>query len=199
MWYNDEFDHSGCLWQGRFHSGVVERSFGVMAVVAAYIGYNPVKAHLVSSPADWRWSSYALAAADEGGDGIYFRKMYERMLGCPWDEVRAVLESIYADKLPEDVTPELLKEMFDYYDEEDMTAENPEGNPPAVKFRASQAIRATMRFFSHGAYIGRDFAFMERITSLLPRKFPHEGRKSIKRCRAFSWELPPVTPVRMAA
>ena len=197
MWYNDEFGHTGCLWQGRFHSGVVERSFGVLAVVAAYIGYNPVKAHISSSPADWRWSSYALAVA--GGDGICCRKMYERMLGRPWHEVRAVLESIYADKLPDGITPELLKEMFDHYDEEDGTAENPEGNPPAVKFRASQAIRATMRFFSHGAYIGRDFAFMERVAALLPRKFPREGRKSIKRCRAFAWELPPMTPVRLAA
>ena len=25
MWYNDTYGHEGCLWQGRFYSGVVER------------------------------------------------------------------------------------------------------------------------------------------------------------------------------
>ena len=196
MWYNEEFDHAGCLWQGRFHSAVVERSANVVAVVAAYIGYNPVKARIASAPERWRWSSYALAVTDGGDEGVHCRKMYERMLGRPWAEVRAVLESIYADKLPDDMSPEMLKELFDYYEKEDGDADNAGSDPSAAKFRASQAIRATMRFFSHGAYIGRDFAFLERVGALLPRKFPRAGRKSIKWCRAFSWELP---PVRMAA
>ena len=196
MWYNEEFDHAGCLWQGRFHSAVVERSANVVAVVAAYIGYNPVKARIASAPERWRWSSYALAVTDGGDEGGHCRKMYERMLGRPWAEVRAVLESIYADKLPDGITPEMLKELFDYYEKEDGDAENVGNDPSSAKFRASQAIRATMRFFSHGAYIGRDFAFLERVGALLPRKFPRAGRKSIKWCRAFSWELP---PARMAA
>ena len=31
----------------------------------------------------------------------YCRRMYEKMLGRPWEEVRATLESMYADKLPD--------------------------------------------------------------------------------------------------
>ena len=127
---------------------------------------------------------------------MHCREMYERMLGRPWDEVRAVLESIYADRLPDGITPEMLKESFDCCEKEDETAEKSGEDQLAVKFRASQAIRATMRFFSHGAYIGRDFAFLERVGALLPRRFPRAGCKSIKWCRAFSWELP---PMRMAA
>ena len=101
MWFNDEYKHAGSLWEGRFYSGVVEKDAVVKAVVAAYIGYNPVKAKVVAAPEQWRWSSYALAVSDGGSDGERCRQMYERMLGRPWEEVRATLESMYADKLPD--------------------------------------------------------------------------------------------------
>ena len=38
--YNETTGHAGCLWQGRFYSGVVENDADVLAVVAAYIEYN---------------------------------------------------------------------------------------------------------------------------------------------------------------
>ncbi len=184
MWYNKAYGHSGCLWQGRFYSGVVEKSAVVKAVVAAYVGYNPVKAKIAASPAAWRWSSYALAVADQGPNGNYCRAMYEKMLGRPWEEVRATLESMYADELPENVTPETLKEWLDNYDEKK------EGDwTGAGMYRASQAIRATMRMFS-GTYIGRDNDFLARVAGLLPKRFPRAGSRSVRRCRAFVWEAP---------
>jgi len=188
-WYNETYKHAGCLWQGRFYSGVVERSHAVFAVVAAYVAYNPVKAKIAARPSDWRWSSYALAVNDRSGLGELCRTMYERMFGQSWDEVRATLESIYADELPPGVTPAQFKEWFDDYDED---ATDGNGNPvaPPRIYRASQAIRVSMKVFSRGAYIGRDFAFLEHVRSLLPDRFPSAGRRSIKRCRAFIWELP---------
>ena len=184
MWYNDRYGHAGSLWEGRFYSGVVEKDAVVKAVVAAYVGYNPVKAGVAGSPESWRWSSYALAVADGGPDGGRCRAMYERMLGRPWEEVRATLESIFADRLPESVSANALKEWLDDYDE------NAKGNwRGAGMYRASQAIRATMRMFS-GAYIGRSADFLERVAGLLPEKFPRAGMRSIRRCRAFVWELP---------
>ena len=50
--------------------------------------------------------------------------MYELMLGCTWAEVRMKLESAYADKLPDTLTPEALKEMLDDYDDEDEKGRN---------------------------------------------------------------------------
>ena len=192
-WYNASCGHAGNLWEGRFYSGVVEKDDVVKAVVAAYIGYNPVKAKAAGAPEDWRWSSYALAVSDRGPDGGRCRAMYERMLGRPWEEVRATLESVYADELPAHVTPDELKKWLDDYDED---ARNPGEN--AHVYRASQAIRAPMKLFS-GAYIGRDFAFLNRVVSLLPEKFPRAGRRSIKRCRAFVWELPRPDTLKDAA
>ena len=191
MWYNGEHRHTGNLWEGRFYSGVVEKDAVVKTIVSAYIGYNPVKAKLVASPADWRWSSYALAVSGEGEHSGYCRRMYELMLGCSWEEVRQKLESAYADRLPDSLTPEALKEMLDDYDDE---ARDP-GAGGGV-YRASQAIRATMKLFS-GAYIGRSAEFVRRAVAGLPKRFPRAGTRSVRRCRAFRWELP--EPLRSAA
>ena len=191
MWYNDAYGHAGCLWEGRFYSGVVEKDEVVKTIVSAYIGYNPVKARLVASPADWRWSSYALAVAG-GEHSDCCRRMYERMLGRPWEEVRAKLESAYADKLPDSLTPETLKALLDDYDGE---AEDRDAEGAGV-YRASQAIRATMKLFS-GAYIGRSEKFVRMAVAGLPERFPRAGLRSVRRCMAFRWELP--EPSRSAA
>ena len=192
MWFNAEYGHEGCLWQGRFYSGVVEKKEAVKAVVSAYIGYNPVKAKLVASPSDWRWSSYALAVGDTDSLSSYCREMYERMTGRPWEEVHGMLESIYADKLPDSLRPEDLKEWYDDYDDESGDEEHPGG-----VYRASQAIRVTLKAFS-GAYIGSDMEFFGRVTEALPNRFPRAGSRSVRRCRAFVWELPDSTSQRAA-
>ena len=188
-WYNETRGHEGCLWQGRFHSGVVERVPDVLAIVAAYVGYNPVKAGVSATPSRWRWSSYALAAADEGASGARCREMYSRMLGLAWDEVRERLESVYADRLPDGLTPEELKRLYDRYDDR---ADEKGGTRPPSGLRASQAIRSSMWFFSHGAYIGKSEDFLRKLRESLPRRFPMAGAGSIRRCRAFVWALPEI-------
>ena len=117
--------------------------------------------------------------------------MYERMLGRPWEEVRATLESMYADRLPDSLTSEELKEWYDDYDDE--SADN--GHEGGV-YRASQAIRVSLKLFS-GAFVGRGQEFLRRVTSGLPKNFPRAGSRSIRRCRAFRWEMP--TPPALAA
>ena len=189
-WYNETYKHTGTIWEGRFYSGVVEKNAVVKAVVAAYVGFNPVKAKLVASPADWKWSSYALAVAGDGEHGVYCRDMYERMLGRPWEEVRETLESMYADRLPDSVSPKDLKDWYDDYDDDG------ENERSGGVYRASQAIRSSLKLFS-GAFIGRDNEFLKRAVSGLPEKFPRAGTRSIRRCRAFLWEMP--TPLAEAA
>ena len=190
MWFNAAYGHAGCLWEGRFRSGVVERAEVVKAVVAAYVGFNPVKAKIAASPVRWRWSSYALAVTDKGSYGARCRTMYERMLNRPWEDVRSMLESMYADKLPDDVSPEVLKEWLDDYDET-ANEDKAEERTGVGQYRASQAIRVTMRLFS-GDYIGRDQMFFDHVVGQLPKDFPCAGSRSVRRCSAFMWELPQV-------
>ena len=46
---------TGHLWQGRFHSSVMDEQHLIAAV--RYVELNPVRAGLCISPTEWRWSS----------------------------------------------------------------------------------------------------------------------------------------------
>ncbi len=63
IWYNRTHDRHGTLWSGRFKSVLVEGKGLPVAVVAAYIDLNAVRAGIVNDPADYRWCGYAEAAA----------------------------------------------------------------------------------------------------------------------------------------
>ena len=89
--YNRRFDHEGTLWEGRFRSGIVESRFEVLAHVAGYVDFNPVRAKITRSPMGYRWSSFAAACS---GDREA-REGYEFFLGLPWREARAVMERIF--------------------------------------------------------------------------------------------------------
>ena len=55
----------GYLWQGRFHSFVMDEDH--LIACARYVELNPVRAGLSAQPEDWRWSSAwaHLAGADD--------------------------------------------------------------------------------------------------------------------------------------
>jgi REP element-mobilizing transposase RayT len=55
--FNKEHLESGHLFQGRYNAVVVDRS-AYLLEVCRYIVLNPVRAGIVSAPADWEWSSY---------------------------------------------------------------------------------------------------------------------------------------------
>ena len=57
VWYNRKYQRAGHLFQDRFRSENVETDQYYMTVLR-YILQNPVKAGMVSSPGDYRWSSY---------------------------------------------------------------------------------------------------------------------------------------------
>ncbi len=60
QWHNRTHARTGRLWEDRFKSLIVED--GVAAkTIAAYIDLNPVRAGMVTDPADYRWSSYGEA------------------------------------------------------------------------------------------------------------------------------------------
>lgn len=60
QWYNRENQRTGTLWESRFTSVIVESGIAARTM-AAYIDLNPVRAGMVSDPAEYRWSSYGEA------------------------------------------------------------------------------------------------------------------------------------------
>jgi REP element-mobilizing transposase RayT len=63
QWYNLRNGRKGPLWEERFRSVLLEGEAGLLAMVAAYIDLNAVRAGLVKDPRDWRWCGYAEATA----------------------------------------------------------------------------------------------------------------------------------------
>ncbi len=55
--YNNHYDRSGHLWQGRFKSFPVQDDDHLL-VLMRYVEGNPVRAGLVASARDWKWSSH---------------------------------------------------------------------------------------------------------------------------------------------
>ena len=62
-WHNRRHKRFGTLWAQRFRSVLVEDDPHYIALVAAYIDLNPVRAGLVVDPKDYRFCSYAEALA----------------------------------------------------------------------------------------------------------------------------------------
>ncbi|MCC5806747.1 MAG: transposase [Opitutales bacterium] len=60
-WFNQTYETEGTLWAERFGSVLVEDEPSVVALVAAYIDLNPVRAGLAELPENYRWCGYAEA------------------------------------------------------------------------------------------------------------------------------------------
>jgi putative transposase len=65
QYVNRTYQRSGTLWEGRFRSCLVDAESYLLGC-QRYIELNPVRAQIVSHPADYRWSSYRAHAQGEG-------------------------------------------------------------------------------------------------------------------------------------
>ena len=63
QWFNKQHGRKGTLWEERYKSTLVEGGGDALAMTAAYIDLNPVRAGLVKDPKDYRWCGYAQAVA----------------------------------------------------------------------------------------------------------------------------------------
>jgi len=68
QYFNRKTKTSGHLWQGRFYSCVLDEPHLVLA--SRYIERNPVRANIVKTPWEWKWSS---ALAHIKGEGYLFK------------------------------------------------------------------------------------------------------------------------------
>jgi putative transposase len=57
-YFNDRTGRTGTLWEGRYRSTVIEPKRYLLTCMA-YIDLNPVRANLVRTPVEYRWSSHA--------------------------------------------------------------------------------------------------------------------------------------------
>ena len=61
QWVNRQMKRAGHIFQGRFKSILIEKDSHLLEL-ARYIVLNPVRAKMVGSSREWRWSSYRATA-----------------------------------------------------------------------------------------------------------------------------------------
>jgi putative transposase len=69
QFFNDRHDVTGHLFQGRFHSAVVEDERQLITT-SRYDDFNPVRAGLCDHPIAWRWSSCRAMVGLEASDFV---------------------------------------------------------------------------------------------------------------------------------
>ncbi len=166
---NQDMGHIGHVFEGRFHSVLVQGEDAVRKFVALYIDYNPYKAHMVKTGESYRWSSFGQA----GGCCGYFltsRAAYERLWNCSWAEARGHILAAFAARLPEgeDVERRILS--------------------GELKVSPAQLLKLRVPAVSRGAFIARNLSFFNEISALLPKGFPHAKNRALwKLTRMVKW------------
>lgn len=150
--------HVGHVFEGRFHSSLVEPEESVQLFVSLYVDYNPYKAHLVREGEFYKWSSFGQAC----GHGRYARlcqAAYERIWGRPWKEVREVILGIFRSRLSEGLEKRTLS--------------------GKVKTDIFQLVKMRLSTIMRGAFVGRSIDFGRKIAARLGHDFPCPSYRSL--------------------
>ena len=120
--FNRHHGRGGHLFQGRFKAILVEKD-AYLLELCRYVVLNPVRAKMVRSAKDWRWSSYRVTAGMEeppafltvdwilsqfGGRRLKAQKAYRRFVSAgrgrsPWEDLRGQLylgTATFVESLP---------------------------------------------------------------------------------------------------
>ncbi|HEU5177718.1 MAG TPA: transposase [Burkholderiales bacterium] len=82
---NHRLGRTGTLWEGRCHSSLVTSDRYVLACYR-YIELNPVRAGIITTPAQYRWSSYRANAEGQERGFLKPHAVYEALGREPYKE-----------------------------------------------------------------------------------------------------------------
>ena len=103
--FNYRYNRTGTLWEGRYKSSLVDSDRYVLACYR-YIENNPVKANMVSSPDEYRWSSYHANARGIESAMLTTHPCYEQLAKSKQARLRAysqLFDNPNADKLDTEI------------------------------------------------------------------------------------------------
>jgi len=86
--FNYVYKRSGTLWEGRYKSSLVDNDQYVLACYR-YIERNPVKANMVATPEEYRWSSFHANARGVDSAMVTAHPCYERLASNKPERLRA--------------------------------------------------------------------------------------------------------------
>ena len=99
-YYNRRYDRIGTLWNGRYRSKIIgDETYWLTCL--RYVEQNPVRARIVATPDDYRWSSYAAHAWGHSPEWLAPHPVYLG-LGVTAQERQATYRKICSAVLADD-------------------------------------------------------------------------------------------------
>ncbi|TQF66841.1 transposase [Pseudoalteromonas luteoviolacea] len=104
-YFNDTYQRTGTLWEGRYKSTLVdtERYF---LLVSRYIELNPVRANMVSHPAEYTWSSYQHNGLGKQVELITEHELYKALGLTPQNRQRGY-RALFETAIPTKIITEI--------------------------------------------------------------------------------------------
>jgi putative transposase len=97
QYYNTRWGRTGHLWQNRFFSCILGIEHLWAAI--AYVERNPVRAEMVASAAEYRWSSAAAHLTGQDTTGLLDMEWWRKEAPKNWEEILAVEQPETAQQL----------------------------------------------------------------------------------------------------
>ena len=110
-YFNRKYVRSGTLFQGRFKTSVLEPE-PYLVNCMHYIESNPIRARLVASVEDFRWSSYAHHAGIQADAVVIDHSSYWSLGNTPFQReanYRAQFDQALSPKVTQELTDAVLK------------------------------------------------------------------------------------------
>lgn len=102
---NGTYHRSGTLWEGRYKASLVDAE-AYLLTCSRYIELNPVRANLVTDPADYPWSSYQWHGLGKKDSVISDHPLY-LALGRTDHERHATYRELFRDSLDQAILQEI--------------------------------------------------------------------------------------------
>ena len=94
-YFNDLYERSGTLWEGRYRSTLIQTDRYLLACMA-YIDLNPVRAGLVADVRDYPWSSHAFYVGMRSDKLITPHSLFWDLANTPFSREGAYSEFVQA-------------------------------------------------------------------------------------------------------
>jgi REP element-mobilizing transposase RayT len=197
-WFNREHNRRGTLWEERYKSVIVQS--GVAArTIAAYIDLNPVRAGIVSDPADYRWSGYGEAiGGGKKGNGKKAREGIVRACMCHkgacfeaerWKEVSRIYRRAMGmalgrktGKTQDSETQDTRKRLQAVTKNEAEMLESEDNETVLPDLGMAGMLRKRVRYFTDGAVIGSK-AFVNEAFAGARERFTDKRKDGARRMR----------------
>jgi REP element-mobilizing transposase RayT len=192
-WFNRRHSRAGTLWEDRFKSVIVE-SGTAARTIAAYIDLNPVRAGMVSDPAEYRWSSYGEAVGGgKKGNGKKAREGLVRAYSCDqgvgfeaerWAEVSRLYRRLMGLALGrKSGKAEVVSRRGAQTTATAMEALEAEDNGTVLPdLKVAAMLRCRVRYFTDGAVIGSK-AFVNEVFVATRERFTAKRKDGARRLR----------------